>query len=166
MRIHRRGVDCGHAAVEISRPLIEVRRHQLTVTLPPHPIMLNADPIRLAQILSNLLNNAGKYTEQSGHIWLTVALETGNAVFRVRDTGIGIPTEMLSKIFELFTQADRAGSFARWTGNRIDASTLPGGNAWWRGRRWRSEGAGRGSEFTVKKNKIPAVDQQLTGRPD
>src|SRR5262249_22021378 len=59
-------------AVEISRPLIDARRHELAVILPPEPVRLEADPTRLAQVVANLLNNAAKYTEERGHIWLTV----------------------------------------------------------------------------------------------
>lgn len=142
------------SAVEISRPLIEARRHQLTVSLPPEPLALTADPIRLAQILSNLLNNAGKYTEQGGHIWLSVTCEDSDAVFRVRDTGIGIPAEMLSKIFDLFTQADRA--LDRSQGGLGIGLTLVrylvemhGGAV-----EARSDGPGSGSEFVIR---IPAI---------
>ena len=95
-------------AVETSRPLIDARRHELTVTLPPEPLWCEADAARLAQVLANLLNNAAKYTEEGGRIGLTVAREGDEAVFRVRDTGIGIPADMLPRIFELFTQVDRS----------------------------------------------------------
>ena len=167
IRLQCEQVDLGNivaSAVEISRPLIEARRHQLTVSLPPKPITLTADPIRLAQILSNLLNNAGKYTEQGGHIWLSVALEGADAVFRVRDTGIGIPSEMLSKIFDLFTQADRA--LDRSQGGLGIGLTLVrylvemhGGSV-----EARSDGPGFGSEFTVR---IPAIsDQQIESTTD
>jgi signal transduction histidine kinase len=94
------------SAVETSRPLIESRNHNLTVAAPAEPIYVSGDFDRLAQVLSNLLNNAAKYTESNGHIWLTVERESGNAVFRVRDTGAGIPPNMLPYVFDLFTQLD------------------------------------------------------------
>jgi CheY-like chemotaxis protein/two-component sensor histidine kinase len=96
------------AAVEASRPLIEKWGHELTVTLPPEPIYLDADPIRLTQVLLNLLNNAAKYTEQGGRIWLTCEHVGDQAVLRVKDTGVGIPADMLPHIFEMFTQVDRS----------------------------------------------------------
>src|SRR6266851_5089096 len=77
------------SAVETSRPLIEASGHELTVTLPPEPIHLDADLTRLAQVFSNLLNNAAKYTEQDGHIWLTAEPHGGEALVKVRDTGLG-----------------------------------------------------------------------------
>jgi CheY-like chemotaxis protein len=96
------------SAVETSRPLIESRKHELTLSLPPEAVQVRADLARLAQILSNLLNNAAKYTEEGGHIWFTVEREGGEAVFRVRDTGAGIPPEVLPRVFDLFTQADQS----------------------------------------------------------
>ena len=94
-------------AVEGSRPLIEARRHDLKVALPDEPMRVEADPTRMAQVLWNLLNNAAKYTPEGGRIWLTAAREGGEAVIRVRDTGMGIPPEMLPRMFDLFTQAER-----------------------------------------------------------
>src|SRR6266849_5185608 len=96
------------SAMETSRPLIEAPGHEFTVTLPPEPIPLDADLTRMAQVFSNLLNNAAKYTEQGGHIWLTAEPHGGEVVVKVRDTGLGIPVEMLPKIFEMFTQVDRS----------------------------------------------------------
>ena len=95
-------------AVETSQPLIAQRRHELTVSLPPQPIWLHADAARLEQVVVNLLNNAAKYTDEGGHIWLTVRQEGDAAVLRVRDTGIGIAPELLPRVFDLFTQAERA----------------------------------------------------------
>ncbi len=94
-------------AVESSRPLIDARRHNLEVTLPKTPLTVEGDPVRLAQVFLNLLNNAAKYTPEGGKIWLTARREDGKAVVRVRDTGMGIPHEMLPKVFDLFTQAER-----------------------------------------------------------
>jgi len=95
-------------AVETARPLIEQHRHELTVSLLPQPICVNADAARLEQVVVNLLTNAAKYTEEGGHIWLTAQQEGDECVLRVRDTGVGIAPELLPRIFELFTQAERS----------------------------------------------------------
>ena len=95
-------------AVETTQPLIEQRRHQLTVSLPPEPIWLNADAARMEQVVVNLLTNAAKYTREGGQIWLTVLQEGPTMVLRVRDTGVGIAAEFLPRIFDLFTQAERS----------------------------------------------------------
>jgi PAS domain S-box-containing protein len=95
-------------AVETARPLMDQHRHELTVSLPPQPIWLYADVARLEQVVVNLLTNAAKYTVEGGHIWLTVQQEGDVCVLRVRDTGVGIAPELLPRIFDLFTQADRS----------------------------------------------------------
>jgi PAS domain S-box-containing protein len=95
-----------HNAVESTRPLIESLGHEIAVTLPAQPLLLEADSTRLAQLFSNLLNNAAKYTERGGRIWLTAERLGDEAVVRVRDTGIGIPREKLLDIFEMFEQVD------------------------------------------------------------
>jgi PAS domain S-box-containing protein len=95
-------------AVETVRPLIDQRRHELTISLPPEPIWLHADAARLEQVVANLLANAAKYTEEGGHIWLTVEQEGDECVLRVRDTGVGITPALLPCIFDLFTQAERS----------------------------------------------------------
>lgn len=94
-------------ARETSRPLLEAAHHELTLALPPQPLLVDGDLIRLAQVVSNLLNNAAKYTPEGGHVWLTVERDDGDALLRVRDNGIGIPADMLPRIFEMFTQVDR-----------------------------------------------------------
>jgi PAS domain S-box-containing protein len=94
-------------SVETCQPFVEARSHQLAVSLPDAPVRLEGDPIRLEQILTNLLNNAAKYTEEGGRIWLTAAREGNEVVLRVRDTGIGIAPDMLPRIFDLFVQAER-----------------------------------------------------------
>ena len=103
-----------YAAVEVIRPQCDLMEHTLTVTLPNEPIFLNADPTRLAQVVGNLLNNACKFTDKGGHIWLTVERKGTQAVIRVRDNGIGIAADQLPRIFEMFTQLDtsleRSGS--------------------------------------------------------
>jgi two-component system CheB/CheR fusion protein len=93
-------------ALETSRPLLDAASHRLSVTFPAEPLWVMADVTRLAQILSNLLNNAAKFTRPGGHIELSVERDGGDAVIRVRDDGIGIPPQMLSRIFDLFAQVD------------------------------------------------------------
>jgi PAS domain S-box-containing protein len=136
-------------AVETSRPLIEAAGHQLAVSLPPAPITLDGDPVRLAQVISNLLNNAAKYTESGGQIWLTVRREAGGIAISVRDNGTGIPPDMLPKIFELFMQVDR--NLERAQGGLGIGLTLVkslvelhGGSV-----TAASDGPGQGSEFVV-----------------
>ncbi|MEO5987749.1 MAG: PAS domain S-box protein [Candidatus Eisenbacteria bacterium] len=95
-------------AVETIRPLIEQRRHELAVSVPPEPIWLHADAARLEQVLVNLLTNAAKFTEEGGHLWLSVQKEGEQCVLRVRDTGVGIAPPLLPRIFDLFTQSERS----------------------------------------------------------
>ena len=95
-------------AAESAQPLITQRRHALSVALPTEPIWVHGDAARLEQVVVNLLTNAAKYTDEGGCIALSLALEEGSAVLRVRDTGIGIAPELLPRIFELFTQAERS----------------------------------------------------------
>lgn len=95
-------------AVETAKPLIEVQGHQLNLSVSPESLLLDADPIRLAQVVGNLLTNSAKYSEPNGYIWLTAQREGDQAVLKVRDTGIGIAPDMLPHVFELFVQADHA----------------------------------------------------------
>jgi PAS domain S-box-containing protein len=138
------------AAVEVSRPLIDSRGHTLEVEVPDEPLWIEGDLTRLSQALLNLLNNAAKYTPDGGRIWLTAEREGTQVLLRVRDTGIGIPTELLPKVFDLFRQGDRA--LDRSEGGLGIGLTLVqqialrhGGSveAW-------SEGAGRGAEFLLR----------------
>ena len=138
------------SAVEASRPLIEAQAHELTVTLPPEPVYLDADPTRLAQVFSNLLNNAAKYTEKGGHIWLTAERQGGEVVVSVRDTGIGIAAEHLPHIFEMFSQVDPAlersqGGLGIGLALVRGLVELHGGTV-----EARSGGLGMGSEFIVR----------------
>jgi len=96
------------SGVETARTLIGQRRHELTVSLPPHPIWLHADASRLQQVVVNLLTNAAKYTEEGGHIWVTIQEDGSDCLLKVRDTGVGIAPELLPHIFDLFTQAERS----------------------------------------------------------
>ena len=95
------------AAVETSRPFVDALEHTLNVLLPPEPLGLKGDFARVAQILANIINNAAKYTEKGGRISLTAVREGAEVVFRVRDTGMGIPHALLTHIFEPFTQITR-----------------------------------------------------------
>ncbi|HEX4607201.1 MAG TPA: HAMP domain-containing sensor histidine kinase, partial [Urbifossiella sp.] len=137
-------------AVEASRPLIDARRHRLDLALPAGPVEVTGDPTRLAQVLSNLLNNAAKYTDEGGDVRLTVGAEGGVAVARVRDTGIGIPAEELPRVFDLFAQLDTA--IDRSQGGLGIGLTLVRRLVELHGGRVEvaSEGTGRGSEFTVR----------------
>jgi signal transduction histidine kinase/ActR/RegA family two-component response regulator len=111
IQIHREHIALGgviERAVETVRPLIQERRHNLSLHVSDEPLWLFADATRLEQILVNLLNNAAKYTDEGGSIELTADSSRGEAVVRVRDNGIGIEPELLSRIFELFTQAERS----------------------------------------------------------
>jgi signal transduction histidine kinase/DNA-binding response OmpR family regulator len=137
-------------AVEASRPEIIARGHALSVTVPPAPIQVNGDPARLAQVITNLLNNAAKYTEPGGRVWLSVETTEHEAVIRVRDTGIGIPADMLGTVFDLFTQGDH--SLDRSAGGLGIGLTLVhrlvglhGGTV-----TAASDGPGCGSEFTIR----------------
>jgi len=137
-------------ALEVARPLIEQRGHRLSLTLPEHPVELGADRTRVAQVLSNLLHNAAKYTEPNGDISLTAATEGEEIVISVRDSGIGIEPEMLTKIFDMFMQVDR--SFERSQGGLGIGLTLAQRLVELHGGRLeaRSEGLGQGAEFTVR----------------
>lgn len=94
-------------AVEASRPLIEERRHLFAIEIEGSPLVVDADTTRLAQVFSNLLNNAAKYTEPGGQIRFRVVRRGGEAVIAVSDNGMGIPPEMLQAVFEIFTQVDQ-----------------------------------------------------------
>jgi PAS domain S-box-containing protein len=137
-------------AVEASRPLIEDCNHHLTVTLPPHPVLLEVDSARMAQVLSNLLNNAAKYTDEGGAISLTAEQSGHEVVIHVRDNGIGIPPELLPHVFEIFTQADQTLSRSRG-GLGIGLTLVRSLVEMHNGRvAVRSDGPDRGSEFVVR----------------
>jgi signal transduction histidine kinase len=99
--------QCMARAVETVCSSIEEHGHQLEVTLPRQPVWVHADPGRLEQVLKNLLNNAAKYMEPGGRIWLSAEVRSGDVVLRVRDTGIGIDREMLPHVFDFFWQVER-----------------------------------------------------------
>ncbi|HLE84701.1 MAG TPA: ATP-binding protein [Thermoanaerobaculia bacterium] len=150
------------AAVETSRPLLEAEGHELTLSVPRRPILLDADSTRLAQAISNLLNNAARYTEPGGHVWLTAERQGGEALVSVKDTGIGIAAEMLPMVFELFAQGGRAGAGADG-GLGIGLTLVKrlvemhGGTV-----QAASGGLGQGSVFTVR---LP-IDEGPAGEPE
>jgi CheY-like chemotaxis protein/two-component sensor histidine kinase len=137
-------------AVEAARPSIEAQSHELTLTLPPECLYLDADPIRLAQLLSNLLTNAAKYTEKGGHIWLTAERHAGEVRLSVRDTGIGIAAEHLPHVFEMFSQVSSVLERSQG-GLGIGLSLVKGLVELHGGRvQAQSDGLGMGSEFIVR----------------
>jgi CheY-like chemotaxis protein/two-component sensor histidine kinase len=139
-----------HRGVETARPLIMARRHDLTVNLPRGAVWLDADPVRLAQVFANLLTNAAKYTDVGGRITVTAEKAEGWVAVTVADTGVGIPADMLPRLFELFTQSDRSLDRSQG-GLGIGLSLvkalveLHGGTV-----EARSDGPGKGSAFTVR----------------
>jgi CheY-like chemotaxis protein len=155
--------DILEQAVEAARPVIDKFHHALDVKLPRQVIHITGDRARLTQVFTNLLNNAAKYTEEGGNITLAVEQHQATAVIRVRDTGIGISPELLSRVFDLFTQANR--SLDRSQGGLGVGLTLV--------RRLvemhkgtveaRSEGLGRGSEFIAR---LPVCQATETPEPD
>jgi PAS domain S-box-containing protein len=143
------------AAVETSRPLIEAAGHELAVALPDGPVYLDADPVRLAQVFSNLLNNAAKYTPAGGHVRLEAARLGDALTVTVRDDGIGLAPEILPTLFDMFSQAAPALERAQG-GLGIGLSLVKGlvelhGGAI----EARSDGPGRGSAFVVR---LPVAD--------
>ncbi len=143
------------SAVETVRPLIDAQAHELTITAPPEPIYLDADPTRLAQVISNLLNNAAKYTEKGGHVWLIAERQGNEAVISVRDTGIGIAAEHLPHLFEMFSQV--APALERSQGGLGIGLSLVRGLVELHGGsvEARTGGIGKGSEFIVR---LPVVE--------
>jgi PAS domain S-box-containing protein len=137
-------------AVESARPLVEQRRHQLFVSLPAEPVWLVGDAARLEQVVVNLLNNAAKYTDEGGNIWVNLQQEGDEVTLRVRDTGIGIAPELLPRVFDLFTQADRTPDRSQG-GLGIGLSLTQRLVELHRGKiEAHSAGLGRGSEFIVR----------------
>jgi PAS domain S-box-containing protein len=144
-----------HSAVETSKPLIEANGHRLMLTVPPDALTVMADPVRLSQVVANLLNNAAKYTEPGGSIWLCASRQHGDVSISVRDTGVGISPALLPQIFQMFAQADKdhkraqgglgiglalAKRLIEMHGGRLEVH---------------SDGRGRGSEFVIR---LPLVE--------
>jgi PAS domain S-box-containing protein len=149
--------DIVQTAVETSRPLIRRRKHHFAVHLPEEPVHIEGDLTRLAQVVSNLLNNAAKYTDDGGHIQLDAKVDGAHVAIRVRDTGLGVAPNLLPHIFDLFTQADR--TLDRAEGGLGIGLTLVkrlvemhGGTV-----EAHSEGLGRGAEFIVR---LPVVSSE------
>ena len=145
------------AAVESSRPLIDQRQHELTVTMSQDSIYVEADRVRLTQVFMNLLNNAAKYTPNPGHIWVNVEQAGDTVVVRVKDTGIGVAAENLPHLFELFYQVDR--SFTRAEGGLGLGLTLVHRLVEMHDGKIdvRSDGINRGSEFIVHLPVLPVI---------
>ncbi len=137
-------------AVETSRPLLEEKHHQLVISLPSETVALDADPLRLSQVMSNLLTNAAKYTDPGGRIEFSARLQGFELLLSVKDNGIGISAGSMQHIFEMFSQAP--GSTARSEGGLGIGLALVKGLVELHGGRVeaRSSGAGQGSEFTVQ----------------
>jgi signal transduction histidine kinase len=151
-------------AVETSRSLIESAGHRLTVTLPPKPVTVNADRTRLAQVFANLLNNSAKYTAPGGSIALGVERQGTDIVVSVKDDGIGIPRDMLPKIFDTFMQVDH--SLERSQGGLgIGLSLVRALVGMHNGTvEARSEGHGKGSEFIVRLSDAVATEDHSKPR--
>jgi PAS domain S-box-containing protein len=152
-------------SVETSQPQFDQVGQRLRVSLPDEPIYIDADPMRMAQVFANLLNNAAKYTEPRGRIELTVKREGSNVAVSVKDNGIGIPKPMLDAIFDMFAQVDRSLERAHGglgIGLTIVKSLVEmhGGTV-----EARSEGHGRGSEFIVRQPIAAAPAKDKTAAP-
>jgi PAS domain S-box-containing protein len=165
IKLHKEPLELGGVlarAVEASRPLVEARGHQLTVSLPRDPVPLLGDATRLAQVFSNLLSNAAKYTEEGGRIEVVAEAAGGEAVVRVRDTGVGIPADLMPQVFDLFTQGDR--SLARSEGGLGIGLTLVKSLVEMHGGRVElfSGGPGEGTEARVR---LPALEVRRAAGP-
>jgi CheY-like chemotaxis protein len=166
IEVRRAAVDLKtvlNRAVEMSQPFIEAGRHRLELSMPPEPMMVHADGVRLTQVFSNILINASKYTLEGGTISLNVEKQGDHVVVAIRDSGIGIPPHMLTRIFELFTQVDSYDSQAnRGLGVGLAMARLlvdlHGGTI-----EARSEGLGKGSEFLVR---LPVLPNLVVSDPN
>jgi signal transduction histidine kinase len=151
-------------AVEIVQPLIQERGHQFTSEIPDGTLRVDADPLRLTQAFGNVLGNAAKYTERGGRISLSVCRQGAEVEIRVRDNGIGIPPEVLPRIFDLFTQLDRRSDHPH-SGLGIGLALvrrllqMHGGTI-----TADSEGAGLGSEFVIRLPLLLGAMQSVDGR--
>jgi CheY-like chemotaxis protein len=149
-----------NSAVEMCAALIQQSGHDLTVTLPEEPMSVEGDKTRLAQVVCNLLTNAAKYSERGSSIRLAAERQGSDAVLSVKDTGIGIPPDMLPKVFEMFTQVSRSSEKTQ-SGLGIGLSIVKqlvemhGGSV-----KARSEGPDMGSEFIVRLPVVLALAHQ------
>jgi signal transduction histidine kinase/CheY-like chemotaxis protein len=149
-------------AVETARPTIDAKRHVLSVDVPADPIRFTADPLRVAQVLSNLLTNAAKYTDPEGQIRLIARSEGDDVVIRVKDSGIGISAATLPRVFNMFSQVhsttDRSeGGLGIGLALAQGLIELHGGAI-----EANSEGLGCGSEFTVRLPRRPVQSPKIT----
>jgi CheY-like chemotaxis protein len=149
-------------ALETSRPLIDLMRHQLVVSLPPQPVVLDVDITRLAQVLSNLLNNAAKYSDPGGCIWLDARRQGKELTVSIKDRGIGIARQRLRHVFEMFSQETPAlersqGGLGIGLALVRGLVELHGGSV-----EARSEGPGQGSEFILR---LPVVVEPAQPSP-
>jgi PAS domain S-box-containing protein len=150
-------------AVETTWHLVESRKLELTVSLPTESIWLEADPARMEQVMSNLISNAAKYTEPGGRIWVTVERQGSEATVSIKDTGIGILSEMLPDIFDLFVQGDRSLDRAQG-GLGIGLTLVKALVQMHEGRVLaHSPGVGKGAEFIVR---LPVVAEVLPIQPE
>ena len=137
------------SAIEVARPALDVRRHEFAMALPPHEVWLHADPLRLSQVIANLLTNAAKYTQPGGRISLSVHVEGEDVLISVRDSGAGIAPEWLERVFDMFAQVQNSG-ISSDGGLGIGLALvrglveLHGGTV-----QAKSAGLGHGSEFVV-----------------
>ena len=156
------------AAIEAARPILDSKHHTLSIDLPEQTVQLEADPVRLAQVFSNLLINAAKYTDAGGSIELRATREESAVVVAVRDNGIGISADMMPRLFTLFSQAHTA--LGRSEGGLGVGLALARGLVALHGGRVeaRSDGPGRGSEFIVRlPTGVPALEvSQVDVRAD
>ncbi|HWI14625.1 MAG TPA: ATP-binding protein, partial [Burkholderiales bacterium] len=146
------------------RPNLDEMGQQITVTVPTEPVWLHADPVRLAQVVSNLLNNACKFTGRGGRVWVTAERRGSEAVIQVKDTGIGIPPDQLKTIFDMFVQADPSPA-RRHSGLGLGLTLVKSLVEMHHGTvTAHSEGANRGAEFTVR---LPvAAEQRAAAVPE
>jgi signal transduction histidine kinase len=162
--LHREVVDLRgvvEAALEGSEPMIGAGGHRLHVHLPAAPVGVMADPMRMAQVIGNLVNNAAKYTARGGEIAVSLAVEGDEAVVRVSDNGVGIPADMLEQVFHMFAQVDRTldqsqGGLGIGLSLARRLVALHGGSVV-----AESAGRGQGSTFTVRLPVIPIGDRAV-----
>jgi PAS domain S-box-containing protein len=167
IQLHQQSIALGvvaENAVSTVRSLFDQKRHELTVSLPAQTIWVHADEARLEQVVVNLLANAAKYTDQGGHVWLTAQQEGDEAVLRVRDTGVGIAPEILPRIFELFTQAERSLDRAQG-GLGIGLALVQRLVEMHGGTMAVSSALGQGSEFVVRLPLVPPPPPQSSSPP-
>jgi PAS domain S-box-containing protein len=137
-------------AVETVQPLIDAQGHRLDLSLPRESLLVDADLVRLTQVIGNLLTNAAKYTEANGHVWLSARREESQVLLQVRDSGIGIAPDLLPHVFDLFVQADHATTKAQ--GGLGIGLTLARNLVQMHGGKIEahSGGVGQGSEFAIR----------------